>query len=276
MQKQPLLESVPVDARNLIPKVLSVEVHGKPSDFRLQHLDDGILLPEEKAMLCEIIADRGIDRLFVPRLDKCNATFGSEEEFDINIELPGVLVSKSRASIDALRLRKRTAGLIRSADCPTIILWHERKNIMLVGHGSRDSLLDREFISGGKLWRKSPSVIRSMMKEFKGFRPVDIYGHIACGILPKHFEHHYDDPKYGEYNQNLIRNIRRLFPACLKSLPGKGCIDLAELAKQQLCHWFNIPRGNIYVDNLDTFEDPRLHSHRAGDRGRNGVFVFHT
>lgn len=278
MPKQPLLETVPVDVHHLIPGMLKVEVHGKPYDFRLPNLDDEVLSVEERTVLCGILERRGIETLFVPRLDECNATFGYGGAFDIKIELPevGVTVQKSSTSVDALQLPRKTGCLIRSADCPTIVLWDESKKVVRVGHCSRDSLVDRELLLCGRLWRQSTSVITSMMERFKHLTPGDIRGHIACGILPEHFEHRFDDAIHGKYNRELIHSIQRLFPACLKSAPEEGCIDLAELVRQQLRVWFKIPRGNIGIDDLDTFSHPRLHSHRGGDTGRNGIFVFHT
>ena len=147
--------------------------------------------------------------------------------------------------------------------------------IVVVVHCSRDSLFCREEILNGskKPGRKFSTVIHAAMQAFDGkVSPDEVQGHISCGIAGRNFNHNPAHPEHGAYNSALCHFIvNRYGEHCFSGDPDCYLISLDEVIREQLklCGVTNVTQ-----DDLDTFSNMHLHSHKLGDTGRNGVLVM--
>ena len=165
---------------------------------------------------------------------------------------------------------------MRSADCPTLVLFHEKSGTVVVAHCSRDSLLCRQEILTGFKDRQYSTVIYPAVSKFDESRISlhTIRAHIICGIAGKNFGHGPKHRQYGMYNQALAGFVEKRYGTnCFYGDPRDGHIELHKVIQAQLslCGVTKVTH-----DGLDTFSDPRLHSNRARDIGRNGVLVTNS
>ena len=263
---------------------LSVNVLGKPLDMRLGELSHprDMISAEVRKVYLELsrhLRSFGVKRCLLPKVNELNAVFGGIEShvFDLEFSTSGsVPVYKNNNSIDAFTLPAGYSCLMRSADCPTLILFNEEHPIVVVAHCSRDSLICRQELLNGVKDRQHFSVIQPTVNVFKklGVPADDIHAHISCGIAGEYFRHKPDDRQYGKYNRALSSLIANLYGAkCFHGPPQDGCIKLHEVIRAQLSIY---GISNVTHDQLDTFSDQRLHSNRAGGIGRNGVLVINN
>ena len=261
---------------------LLVRVIGKPLDMSLPELSESSS-KTKTCVLGEPLSDHlerlGIKKLIVPNISASNAKFGEANMVTFDSERRterGVRIFRNSISIDAFPVPPGCAEMMRSGDCPTLVITHGGKGSVVVAHCSRDSLFCHQEILTGKKDREHSSVIDAIMEHLKGLPPRDIRAYVTCGIDGKNFEHNPQDETHGKdkYNRKLIDFIDGKYGRrCFCRLPSSGLIKLNEVVKAQL-GLYGI--NNVSCDQLDTFSDERLHSNRCGDKGRNGVLVVNN
>ena len=263
---------------------LDVHILGKPLDFRLEELDHprNMIRKNVRDIYFELsrrLRSFGVVRCILPKLNASNAEFGDTRSYVFDLEFRtsnGVPVYKNRNSIDAFTLPSGYSCLMRSADCPTLILFNEKNRIVVVAHCSRDSLICRQEVLCGVKKRRYSTVIHPSVNVFEklGISDHEIKAHISCGIAGEYFKHKPDNEKYGRYNQDLSKFIADSYGSkCFHGHPQDGCVKLDEVIRAQL---LMCGITNVTHDGLDTFSDQRLYSNRVGDVGRNGVFVINS
>ena len=176
---------------------------------------------------------------------------------------------------DSVVLLPGTAAWIKTADCLTIVARHKSNGLMAVAHASRESLFDRQRLSGGER-RRYESVVNGIVDNL-GNKPRKLEVWIGFGIGPAHFEHRFIDPKYGKWNRQMIDFFFTTYgPDVVFGDLAKGRLDLRALARSQF-KLLGVPDDAITTDEVDTASDPNYFSRRAGDpTGHNNIFVINN
>ncbi|MCI5108830.1 MAG: laccase domain-containing protein [Candidatus Pacebacteria bacterium] len=253
---------------------IRVVVLGKPTDYSLRGLEGphSMTIPrvKESVTLACLRLSEYADKIYVPKLNMCNAEFGHLDKHTFHIESSGVRLIKGRDPIDSFDLNVDSSVLMRTADCVTLLLWHESSDTVVVGHCSRDSLISREEVQGRIRTRSHSSVINGMMERFRHISRTGIHALLICGINGRNFVHNTKDRAHGVYNHRMFQFLHK---NCWDNgnMLG-GCLSLHGVIQDQLRE-YGVPAENIKVDDSDTFSNPDLWSHKKGDMGRNGILI---
>lgn len=184
---------------------------------------------------------------------------------------------------DGVWLTKPSAFFVASGDCPTFIA-RLPDGTIAVAHASRDSLMDRAVIDvKDVVHRDYESVVMAALAGWTDEREITQTA-LLCGIGAKSFGHPYDHPEYGQRNRKMIEHLLCRWGAETVLNPHElGQISLCGIVRAQLTRLGALTEKQSFVtDGIDTFTDTicdaprayRWHSHRRGDRGRNGILVF--
>jgi len=139
-----------------------------------------------------------------------------------------------------------------SRDCPILMLSGE--NFVAGIHCGRTALqgFDMELLKDGSVIRNAFKFLFDRVGEPRNLRAV-----VTMGIAPEHFNNN-------RYPQ-VLAGIRNRWGPGIVSDDDHGRIDLLAFIRAQLSEVFNMMTSQVEWDGLDTFSDPRLVSHRAGD-----------
>lgn len=216
-----------------------------------------------------------------PSPSQFNAVICTHDNLQEHIPLlSGNAVVRRGCDADGTTLEKaRDACWMNTADCPTVITYDQKKGLVIAAHAGRDSLIDRGRIAG-KPPRAHESVVHTMV-DWHGYEAMPrLQVFIACGIKSAHFEHRWDDEKYGTTNEAMTKDvIERWGRVCVTGKLTLGRLALSEIIRSQFLN-FGVPSENIAHDGIDTWSDVnqqggyRWWSNRRGDGAkRNGVLV---
>lgn len=254
-------------------------VLGRPVDYSLSGLSSPSSISNPDVLMGVTGACRSLKKysrhIHVPRIADCNASLGylDKDVFEVTVE--EVTLIKGTRSIDAFQLHKGFSVMMRSGDCPTIVMVHKQSGTVCVGHGSRESLISREEVNEERRTREYSSVVEAMMKRFRNLSAAQIEVHIICGIAAQNFAHPTESGDHYIYNTKMVDFIQsKGWRSALVGDPAEGFLSLPGLIEDQLLMFGILPR-NIHKDTSDTSSDPNLWSNKEGDAGRNCVLVMH-
>jgi len=249
---------------------LDVFVLGKPKNWR----DDIKNHPE----IIYHLLKEGIERLYIPNISGFTGVVCEAYQFDHHSNI-GNLKIYNHAQTEGLVIPKKSATLLCTADCPTIIYHDFSNDILIVAHAGLGSVIDRKKALTGSPSRFHESVIDDIMKHTEETDNYEIL--IVGGIRPDHFRYSVNNAVYGNHNYKFLTYLLNDYGSC--SVPfgiDHGGISVQGIIKKQLVDWYEIDPGKIRCDNIDTYSDPNLWSHvesvkTGGQDGRNGILVLH-
>ncbi len=257
-----------------------VLLHGRPTDWRGE--DKTISLMSE-------LEEYAVDRLYLIDPAKCNVLVvptSSFEQKEVLAPLPLYTAFAEGVVLD----KPGDACLLKSADCPTIIMVHPLSGKTVVGHGALDALIDPKMVNldDAKNWRKPAGVIDSMIEQFPVSERNLLAVYVVLGISSQYFRNSCTwnvggNNKYYTRNLRLRQHLRCKYPSALMEdmdSPEYG-IDLFEIIRI-MCTKAGVLPENIIASGYETYgqvdaEGQHLwHSNRRdGARsGRNAVVVI--
>lgn len=243
--------------------------------WNLNRSDPETFLPHIK-----VAKEFGVKTLWMLIPSKFNARIAHESECGLEVEVGGIRVM-GKIHADGILIPKGDAFGLTSADCPTVVIFDKKKDLMMAMHAGRDCLIDTSIAQGKGASRLHFSVIDSAMFELINkheCNPNDLYLETFFGIKPKDFPHSFHDENHGKRNRKLVMFLENEYgkeaAPTLDDKNGQGFIDLFAIIKSQASK-YSIPLPNITCDNINTASREGFASTRGGDKTRNFVIVKH-
>ena len=257
----------PTVTRELFSGKVQVLIYGKsPCDLEEEHL-------------FQIVRVLRLQRVYRPRTDTFNARISTATDFVKRSRRDGVTIYSSCLA-DGVAIRNRGEVVcLRTADCPTIIAYHNLTKELVVAHAGRASLIDEKYLRGG-LARHPESVVQAIFRHLLATKQrtahcLEIYS--CCGIGPKKFQHSVHHLDYGSFNKKRNRHIALNYGqnCFLDGSTTNGALDLHRLIRNQF-QALEVPGDNIVKDTIDTAnQTEHFFSRRGGDKnGHNTILVF--
>ncbi len=237
-------------------------------NFDPQQIDIHAFIDRIEKSFCSKIEDAS--KVFFPScaLTTRVVVFGAE-----NYEIAQGCMTTKRPADGIVIDHEDVAGVIFSADAPTILIFEPNKRRFALLHGALRCLLPKVDARG----KRPRGIIRAAFEDFK-IDPVGVKTWAGVGIGPCCFgcEHHKDSPSKIDEIDDATVNIP-VTRATRGPRAGKKSIDLFALIKDQL-----LAQGvKSDVCELDTecvccqgnFNHPKFHSNcRSGKAaGRNAI-----
>lgn len=172
-----------------------------------------------------------INEAFAPNVVPASGQIVSTADLTDQLWMKGTRLYRNKAlPADGVLLEQNQAFMMSGAGCPLIIATAGED--MIVAHAARDSLIDRGAVVG-KPTRKHVSVVDAMIEKFqkRGALLSDIVMVMLFAIPANEFEHHFDHPKYGEYNCALATFIFDRWSGGINW--GNGYLDLERVFVEQ-------------------------------------------
>lgn len=198
--------------------------------------------------------------ILTPDISQFNGNVARDSEFKRYYWLEGAgIMLHWDCSADGVVIPPGYTALLSTGDCPTIVAYHLPSQTVVAAHAGLKSLLPGR------------RVVKNILDCFgPDIHTKEIQVRVICSIAPERFVYSPHDSRYGKENRMIIAALQAMDE---DSVNENGEIDLYHLACTELTRQ-GVPPRNIESDCLDTFSDPDLWSHVAGDRGRNGIFVI--
>lgn len=164
-----------------------------------------------------------------------------------------------------------SAAGIPVGDCLVLALIHPRRCVAV--HGGRAALTPPSGCGGCTF-----NIVSMAYQHFSEPERAELHAVIACSIAPRYFAH------ADERGQELIQPFLDTYGAdVFLDDPAEGKLDSVTLVRRQ-CEGYGTPADHIIWDELDTYSNPDLASHRQQTQAgvpepqwqRNCVFVHHT
>lgn len=267
---------LPLIEKRTLSRCISVCTYGKDVQWKLQDSGTGVVDLEAVRNVLTVLDEHGAHKVYAPNPSQFNGYIADPKHDDFQWLETGP--SQGTARIErgvyadgVILTRPHTAGCIMSADCPTLILAH--RGTAVIAHCGRDSVLRGMKTESDVVLNALAALTSSSLDETHELDRVK--AHIVLGISGNHYEHSVLHPTHGAHNKDILEYILHedhRWGACLRGNRGEG-IDMPQLVTEQLLMHGMLPE-NISWDGLDTFSDPWLASHAAGNERRNAVFVF--
>ncbi|MBX4210929.1 laccase domain-containing protein [Candidatus Parcubacteria bacterium] len=261
---------------------------GKPTDWRLVDPNDKEkkFRQEVGKEIAKLLMDWGVGTVLAPT-PSFNAEVCSFKDLKDITEVRqknGPLVRFHRGfSADGIVVEKGQADFLPSGDCPMLIVYDPTVPKLVCAHAGRECLYDL-----GRYGRDEPrqyaSIVDAVIAQFqKKNRPM-LKAHVTLGIAGRNFSHPIKDPKYGERNRHMLKQLG-LYEEALDSPSDEGRLSLYKVIYGQL-RAHGVDKDRITLDNADTYSDSQQMgfawwSHRRFKEknesvdGRNGVLVVH-
>jgi len=252
----------------------TVAVHGIAGEVTNWKMDRDD--PESFQHIADVTPD-DIKTIRMPVPTKANAIIAEHTDFTRTIDAPRGVKVLDGIEADGCCIPPEHAFGIVSADCATIVV-HNNARLLIAAHAGRDSVVDRDFVSGKPTQRHHFGVVHSAisMASQAGI-PL---GNLCLGVFGGIRTRLYHDPQhpvYGEFNRKLIAYCSDFPGAVLNDNTGE--IDMYAVIRG-IAIRLGIPRGQIAFDDIDTGagemidDKPRWASHRHGTKGtRNFMLV---
>lgn len=262
---------------------------GKPLDWRHMRSQNKL---DQFALLARYVRECGVTQVFTALPDEVTNLKGDAvirersvgtvidddpDLFPKKVEVGGVTFFFSGGG-DGVRLTKRGACFLPSADCPTLV-FDIPKGPVVCCHGGRDSLIEPAHIRAISHSQYKSVAIAAMEGWFGRLQGVR-----SAALLSIHQQwltHRFDHPVYGEVNRKFAEHLVNEFGPEVVGKPFDQCpVNLVAVAKVQLRR-LGVPTDpdHFFVDPADTATevdargDYLWHSCRRGDATRNGVLV---
>ncbi len=254
-------------------------MYGAPTDWSTVSLqkngDEDSNAPEVVALLGRIAIEHKLGRILGPRVSDFNSVFTSNKrDFVWQLNLPGTDCKLHRGPfVDGVEIRRGDAGIIAAADCAVIVVSTHTGRVFLL-HAGRDSLVDRTLINTGRPSKLISSIIASawqaLTPEERMFSQWHILPSITAGA---HFQHRFDDPKWGRSNLHLVSHIKdkyRYLGMCIVGDMELGQICVRSLIKAQL-RMYGITSSRIWIDHRCTYKEVDAHGQYVWHSNARGV-----
>ena len=256
------IESFPFHAR------VVVGVLGKPTNWK----DNSNLVK-----LIPILKKNGIEKVYIPDCSTFTGRVGDSLDFNCGIEIKGIKFF-NEVKTEGLILEPKSASLIRTADCPTIVCRDIKRGILVAAHAGLGSVIDLSRILSGKTPRRM-SVVDNIINNFDDLDNLRV--NIFCGISYHNFIYSIDDPVYVDNNKKILNYLLNNFKQAVPFRYFHGGISINNIIIEQFCS-HGIKPEQINIDGIDTFENLAFWSHRRAvlnkrnkSEGRNAVLVMH-
>lgn len=258
----------PTETYELFGGKVEVLIYGKsPCDLEEHHV-------------FQIARDLELKHLYHPDTHTFDAKICNQGDLTEEIEKDGVKIHSGCLADGVGVMGKNDAVWLRTADCPTIIVYHSISGEMIVAHAGRASLIDEGALRNGQVQRRPESVVGAICQRLlvlgrQTSAGIDVYS--CCGIGPQQFRHPVDDPQHGPFNKKRNNHIAwRYGTDCFLGSEIKcGALNLHRLISNQF-QLGGVPIDNIHHDSIDTASQTnRFFSHRGGDQtGHNTILVI--
>lgn len=253
-----------------------VLVKGKPENWKIDPFEkSGLYIP-----LVEILDKHGWHgKLFCPKPTAFNAKLAEPEEFQKEHHIDGHHILYGPLA-DGMMIPPGTTLRLTSGDCATIVVTHQKEDIVVAAHSGFKCLVDQDHVVEGKEGEERPSVVDSIMRRIKRYNPgIRLDGleiEILASISGRNFLYPPWHKTMGENNRKILKYLRtkyRSWPAIVNEVTGG--IDVPTIIKAEFAR-HNVPQKCITHDGGDTYEDPEhLWSNRRGDKERNLILIHH-
>ncbi len=265
---------------------------GNPTDYSLKQfqVENDASIPSKVTTLLGTIAYRHrLDSILSPTVSEFNSVFAdTSTKFPWKLQLPGTDCRLHRGLyVDGFEIPPGSAGIIAPADCAVIVMSARQRVLML--HAGRDSLFDRHLIRAGAASKKHESIVFAAWENLSQ----EERKHVKCLVLPSisagsHFEHRFDDDRWGQENENLVRyTISRYGRKCIRGEKELGHMDIPRIIATQLTEYCGVDENEIQVVDRCTYTETDQnryvwHSHARAVRDkvdattRNLVVVENT
>jgi len=173
-----------------------VRLFGRPDNWNLGQLR----YKRGRAGLLQKIAAIGqeglknVERILAPDARKFNARLVEAEALSEEIFVNKRLSLFRGAQADGVVIPHHSAFWISSGDCPTVVIFDQNQDRLIVAHAGRDCLIDRSIISDNRRSRPHSSVIETLKDKVD---PANTKTFITCGIGPNSYIHNCHHPKFG-------------------------------------------------------------------------------
>lgn len=263
-------EANPIKQQHLLFGKVDIFVLGKPTNWR-----GGI---DSHPELVNLIS-RHVPKVYVPNTrDFCGTICPECDDIEPKNHMGIEIISGCRT--EGMIVPHGSAIFMRTADCPVIVLFDRKNDILIVAHAGLSSVIDRNEILRGEPSRTRQSVVDDIVQHFKG-KGENTSIKVLCGIGPESFIYSPKDKEWGRENEMILRYIIDQYGQ--RTVPfgfDYGGISIGEIIQQQFLQYDGFLNENIYIDETDTFKDSNFWSHRRSvlsreEHGRNAILVVH-
>lgn len=212
-----------------------VEPHGltgwslKPIQFQ----DDISQNPLLAALLSREFFALDVREAFAPNVAAFSGRIADTAELTTKICLDKTTLYRNRDKpADGIFLKPEQAFVMSAAGCAIILA--SAGDHFIAAHAGRDSLIEREAVLG-RATRGHISIVDAIIEEFRkrdmSERNIEMV--MMFAIPAKTFEHRFDHPLHGAYNQALNMFVWDRWPDCLAHNGNSMFLDLERLFVEQ-------------------------------------------
>jgi len=270
-QFTPLVGEQPVTVAALKPEL--VEPYGltgwslKPIQCQEDVEKNGHLA----SRLSSILFSFEIKEAFAPNVAAFSGHIANTGDMTTRIFLDHAILRRNRKlPADGVFLDPEQGFVMSAAGCPIILA--SGGNYFIAAHAGRDSLIERNTVTGKQPRREHQSVVDAIVDKFwrRGVPKRDIAMVMMFSIPTEAFEHRFDHPTYGEYNRLLDDFVRTRWPDCMTNGDNSMFLSLERVFAEQA-----VQHGISKVSAIYSLaEFPRLaHTRDGGSRDRRNLIV---
>jgi len=221
--------------------------------------------------LSSILFSFEVREAFAPNVAAFSGHIATSGDMTTKIFLDHAILRRNRRlPADGVFLDPEQGFVMSAAGCPIILA--SGGNYFIAAHAGRDSLIERNTVSGEGPRREHQSVVDTIVDKFRhrGVSKRDIAMVMMFSIPAKAFEHRFDHPTYGEYNRRLDALVRTRWPGCMSDGDNSMFLSLERIFAEQA-----VQHGISKVSAIHSLaEFPRLaHTRDGKDTGRRNLIV---
>jgi hypothetical protein len=223
---------------------------------KLKSAGDEHLNPQFALQVGKALQNIGVRRAFGPSPVEFNGAYIDPWLLDQEIVLPGPVYlyrNKEKPADATLIPQPRDAGIFSAGGCGVLVV--TLGSLMVFAHCGRESVLDRMWIEsyGKSSARKHRSVVDSIAHELGLLGHEEALERVHAWplffIKPKNFDHPFDHPQHGAYNQAAAGMIRSAYGcACARTHSSGVRIDLPKIVRAQFMQ-YGVPAENIHMEH---------------------------
>lgn len=220
----------------------------------LQKAKDAEINTSFSKRIAEALAGIGATRAYAPNVVPASGVMVNPEELTTRIPVGNTINrpislwrNKSLPADGTLLNKQGHAGVFSAGGCPMIVMsWGDK---LAFAHAGRDSLLDRNFILGGKSSRQHESVVDALIAHMCLTHEQLLEAHVWVfwSIRPEDFLHPFDHQVYGEMNEAMANYVGGFFGRAGAHIDKVGIrLDLPQIIKTQ-CIRLGLQSKHIYL-----------------------------
>lgn len=212
-----------------------------------------------------------VKEAFAPNVAAFSGHIATSGDMTTKIVLDHAILRRNRElPADGVFLDPKQGFVMSAAGCPIILAGGG--NYFIAAHAGRDSLIERNAVTGKGSRREHQSVVDAIADKFwqRGVPKRDIAMVMMFSIPAEAFEHRFDHPTYGEYNRLLDDFVRTRWPDCMTNGDNSMFLSLERVFAEQA-----VQHGISKVSACYSLaEFPRLaHTRDGGARDRRNLIV---